>query len=160
MRAVSVMPALLAESHSVADAASTYERSLALESAFDNAEEQSAWLGAISADLTDDVRAFLTTPQAGVRAIARSLVDRVLAVRARQLSKNVEHMIRTEHLGRMFPDLPGDRGHFGAPYLPLMLRGLVHSPPAYVLRIIAGEALGEPPADNVAGVAVVLLASD
>ncbi len=160
MRAVSVMPALLAEKHLVVDAASTYERSLALESAFDNAEEQSAWLGAINADLTPDVRAFLTTPQAGVRAIARSLVDRVLLVRGGQFSRNVEGMIRTEQLGRVFLDLPGDRGHFAAPYLPLMLRGLVHSPPDYVLSIIAGDALGAPPADNIAGVALTLIASN
>lgn len=160
MRAVSVMPSLLAEGHLVADAASTYERSLALESAFDEAEEQSAWLGAINADLTDEVRAFLTTPQAGVRAIARSLVDRVLVVRGGQFSKSVERMVRTEQLGSVFPDLPGDRGHFGAQYLPLMLRGLVQSPPDYVLSIIAGDALGEPPADNIAGVALALLASE
>lgn len=134
MRAVSLLPALLAESHLVADAFSTYERSLALEDAFDNAEEQSAWLGAISADLTDDVRAFLTTPQAGARAVARSLIDRVLHVRAGQFSKNVETMVRTERLGRVFPELPGDRGHFPVAYLPSILRGLVHAPPDYVYR--------------------------
>lgn len=160
MRAVSVMPELLAVSHLVADAASTYERSLALEGAFDNAEKQSAWLGAINADLTDDVRAFLTKPQAGARAIARSLVDRVLAVRAGQFSKNVEAMVRTEQLGRVFRDLPGDRGHFGMPYLPVLLRGLGHSPPDYVLSILAGQALGEPPADNIAGIAVALLQNE
>lgn len=102
----------------------------------------------------------MTTPQVGVRAIARSLVDRVLIVRGGQFRKNVDEMVRTEQLGRVFPDLPGDRGHFGAPYLPLMLRGLVYSPPDYVLSIIAGDALGEPPADNIAGVALVLLSSD
>lgn len=159
MLAISVMPALVAESHLVVDADSTYERSLALENAFDYAEEQSAWLGSINADLTDDLRAFLTTPQAGVRAIARSLVDRVLVVRQGQFSKNIEEMVHTEQLGRVFSDLPGDRGHFSAPYMPLMLRGLVQSPPGYVVSIIAGDALGEPPADNIAGVVLVLLGS-
>lgn len=156
-RAVSVMPAMLAEKRLVTDAESTYERSLALEAAFDNAEEQSAWLGAIDADLTDDLRAFLHTPQAGVRAIARSLVDRVLAVRAGQFTKSIEEMVRVEHLGSVFPDLPGDFGHFGSPYMPTMLRGLVHSPPGYVVSVMAGEKLGEGPAGNVAGVAVFLL---
>lgn len=160
MRAVSVMPANLAVSHLVEDGESTYERSLALEAAFDNAEEQSAWLGAIDAQLTDEVRAFVTTPQAGVRAVARSLVDRVLQVRAGQFSKNVEEMVRTEHLGPVFRELPGDRGHFGEPYLPMILRGLVHAPPAYVLSVLASEPLGEPPAANVAGVVVALLGTD
>lgn len=155
MRAVSLMPGLLAMKHLVDDAHSTYTRSVALETAFDNADEQSAWLGAISSDLTDDLRAFLTTPQTGIRAIARSLVDRVLEVRQGQFSKNVKELIRTERLGQIFPDLPGDHGHFGAPYMPMMLRGLVHSPPDYVLSIIAGDSLGEPPADNIAGVVLV-----
>lgn len=159
-RAVSVLPALLAEGHLVSDAFSTYERSLALETAFVNAEEQSAWLGAISADLTDDVRTFLTTPQAGARAIARSLLDRVLHVRAGQFSKNIEAMVRTERLGSVFPELPADRGHFPVPYLPLILRGLVHAPPDYVLSIIAGDDLGPPPANNIAGVAVAVLTND
>lgn len=157
--AVSLMPALLAVSHLVVDDRSTYTRSVALETAFDNAEEQSAWLGAIDADLTDDLRDFLTEPQTGARAIARSLVDRVLEVRQGQFSKNVEEMIRTERLGRVFPDLPGDYGHFGAPYMPMMLRGLVQSPPDYVVSIIAGDRLGEPPADNIAGVVLVQLGS-
>lgn len=159
MLAVSLMPALLAESHLIVDAESTYERSVALETAFDNAEEQSAWLGAINADLTDDLSAFLTMPQVGVRAIARSLVDRVLEVRQGQFSKNVDEMVHVEQLGRVFAELPGDRGHFGAPYMPLMLRGLVRSPPDYVVSIIAGDTLGEPPADNIAGVVVVSLRS-
>ena len=81
-------------------------------------------------------------------------------MRGGQFSKNVEGMVRTEQLGKVFPDLPGDRGHFVAPYLPLMLRGLVHSPPDYVLSIIAGDTLGETPADNIAGVALAILASD
>lgn len=154
---VSLMPALLAQTHLIVDGDSTYERSVALEEAFDRAEKQSAWLGAINADLTDDLRAFLTTPQVGVRAIARSLVDRVLQVRQGQFSKNVEEIVRTERLGKVFPHLPGDRGHFSEPYLPLMLRGLVHSPPEYVVRMIAGEALDEPPAENIAGVVLIPL---
>lgn len=155
--AVSLMPASLAVSHLVEDADSTYERSLALEEAVDSVELQSAWLGAITADLTDDLRNFLTTPQVGARAIARSLVDRVLLVRAGQFSKNVDHMVHTDELGCVFPDLPGDRGHFNEPYLPLFLRGLVHAPPAYVVSMIAGDALGEPPSENLAGVVLVRL---
>jgi hypothetical protein len=158
--AVSIMPAMLAEKHLVIDAESTYERSLALEAAFDNAEKQTAWLGAIDAYLTDEVRAFLDTPQAGARAIARSLVDLVLAVREGQFSKNVEEMVREEHLGSVFPELPGDFGHFGRPYMPTLLRGLVHSPPDYVVSLMAGDELGEAPADNVVGVAVVSVSDD
>jgi len=153
--AVSLMPANLAISHLVTDAHDTYSQSIALEAAFDNAEGQSAWLGAITADLTPDLREFLHTPQGGVRAIARSLVDRVLQVRQGQFSKNVEAAIRTERLGAVFPELPGDRGHFGSRYMPLMLRGLLHAPPGYVVSMIAGEPLGEAPADNVAGVVLI-----
>jgi hypothetical protein len=155
--AVSVMPAMLADVHLVTDAGSTYWRSVALEAAFDNAEQQSAWMGAIDAELTDELRSFLTTPQTGARAIARSLVDRVLAVRALQFSKNVEEMVHTEQLGSVFPDLPGDRGHFGSPYLPTLLRGLVHAPPDYVVSMMMGTELGQAPVDNVAGVALVLV---
>ncbi len=158
--AVSLMPANLAVSHLVTDAHDTYSQSIALEAAFDNAEGQSAWLGAITADLTPDLREFLHTPQGGVRAIARSLVDRVLQVRQGQFSKNVEAAIRTERLGAIFPELPGDRGHFGSPYMPLLLRGLLHSPPAYVVSMIAGEPLGEAPADNVAGVVLIRVGAE
>lgn len=154
---VSLMPALLAENHLVVDATSTYERSVALEAAFDHAENKSAWLGLINADLTDDLRAFLTTPQEDVRAIARSLVDRVLHVRHGQFSAPVKERIHTEQLGRVFADVPGDRGHFGTPYMPLMLQGLVYSPPDYVLSMMTGETLGEPPADNIAGVVLIEL---
>jgi len=155
--AVAIMPAILAEMDLVTDAGSTYWRSVALETAFDNAEEQSAWMGGISAQLTDDLRAFLTTPQQGARAIARSLVDRVLQVRALQFSKNVMEAVRTERLGSLFPDLPGDVGHFGSPYLPTMLRGLVYAPPDYVVRMMANEELGDAPMSNVAGVALALI---
>lgn len=120
-RAVSLMPANLAVSHLTADAESTYERSVALETAVDNAETQSAWLGAIDSDLTEELRTFLSTPQQSVRAIARSLVDRVLHVRQGQFNMNAEALVHTEHLGVVFPELPGDLGHFSAPYLPMML---------------------------------------
>lgn len=126
---ISLMPALLAVSHLVHDSVSTYERSLALKGAFDNAEEQASWLGAIDAHLTDDLREFLTEPQTGARAVARSLVDRVLHVRAGQFQKHVTELVHTEHLGAVFPDAPGDEGPFGTPYLPHLLRGLVHAPP-------------------------------
>ena len=158
--AVSLMPAILAVGHLVGDAKSTYDRSVSLEAAFDNAETQSAWLGAINSDLTDDLRDFLNVPQRGVRAIARSLVDRVLQVRQGQFSKNVEAIVHTEHLGTIFPDLPGDFGHFSAPYMPMMLRGLVHAPPDYVVSMVAGDPLGEPPADNVAGVVLIRIGDD
>lgn len=155
--AVSLMPANLAVSHLVTDAYDTYSQSVALEAAFDNAEKQSAWLGAISAELTPDLREFLHTPQSGVRAIARSLVDRVLQVRQGQFSKNVEAAIRTESLGAIFPELPGDRGHFGSPYMPLLLRGLIYAPPDYVVSMIAGHELGDAPAANIAGVVLIQL---
>jgi hypothetical protein len=153
--AVSQMPAILAESALVVHADATYCRSVSLETAFDHAEKQSVWLGGVSAGLTDDVRAFLTEPQFGPRAIARTLVDRVLKVRQGQFELALKGTVRSEHLGRVFPDLPVDRGHFGAPYLPLMLRGLVHAPPDYVVAMIAGHSLGPAPAPNVAGVVLV-----
>ena len=158
--AISLMPANLAVSHLVTDAHDTYSQSVPLEAAFDNAEKQSAWLGAINADLTPELREFLQTPQSGVRAIARSLVDRVLQVRQGQFSKNVEAAIPTERLGAIFPELPGDRGHFGSPYMPLLLRGLVHAPPDYVIAMIAGEPLGEAPAENIAGVVLARVGSE
>lgn len=99
-----------------------------MEAVFGHAEKQSTLVRPLYADLPNDLRAFLTTPQEGVRAIARSLVDRVIEVRQGQLSAHVEKMVHMERLGRVFANLPEDRGHFGTPYMPLMLRGLVHSP--------------------------------
>lgn len=155
---VSLLPANLAVSHLTTDAESVYERSVALETGFDNAETQSAWLGAIDATLTDDLRDFLTAPQDGVRAIARSLVDRVLQVRQGQFSKGVDQLIQSENLGTVFSTLPGDIGHFNAPYLPQMLRGLLLAPPDYVVAMMTGEPLGHSPAPNVAGVILARLA--
>lgn len=154
--AVSLMPAVLADSTFVTDSESTYSRSVSLERAIDRAEQQSSWLGGVDAQLTDELRTFLRSPQSGVRAVARALVDRVLKVRAGQLSKGgVAEMVRQERLGPVFRDLPGDRGHFAEPYLPLMLRGLTSVPPDYVVSMIAGMPLGAPPAPNVAGVVLI-----
>lgn len=44
---------------------------------------------------------------------------------------------------------------FAVPYLPMMLCGLVHAPPDYVLASLAGEPLGEPPAENIARLVLV-----
>lgn len=71
------------------------------------------------------------------------------------MSKGVETVVRTERLGQVFPDLPGDRGHFAQAYMPLMLRGLVHAPPDYVVSMASGDQLASPPADNVAGVVLI-----
>jgi hypothetical protein len=153
--AVSLMPALLADSTFVTDAVATYSRSVSLERAIDRAEQLPSWLGAVDAQLSDELRTFLTTPQAGVRAVARSLVDRVLKVREGQLSKGVAEIVHPERLGPVFPVLPGDRGHWPEPYLPLMLRGLTSVPPDYVVSMIAGMPLGDPPAPNVSGVVLI-----
>ncbi|MEH3128689.1 MAG: hypothetical protein PGN27_01855 [Mycolicibacterium neoaurum] len=166
-RSVSLMPALLADPVIVNDSATTYERSVALEEMWLPGPSSPLFIPGLSRQLDPELVNFLLTPQRGVRAVAKSTIDRILRVRAGQFSADSPVVPSTMHdgshdrLGPVFPDLPSDTGHFGVPYFKHVLGPLRRVPPDYVLEIESrefgvGEVSSNMPGD-VAGVVVVRL---
>lgn len=166
-RSVSLIPALLADPVIVNDSATTYERSVALEEMWLPGPSSPLFIPGLSRQLDPELVNFLLTPQRGVRAVAKSTIDRILRVRAGQFSADSPVVSRTMHdgshdrLGPVFPDLPSDGGHWGVPYFQHVLGPLRHVPPDYVLEIESGESdVGEVSSNmpgDVAGVVVVRL---
>lgn len=166
-RSVSLMPAFLADPVIVIDSATTYERSVALEEMWMPSPTSPLFIPGLSRQLDPELVNFLLTPQRGVRAVAKSTIDRILRVRAGQFSADSPSVPSTMHdgshdrLGPVFPDLPTDTGHWGVPYFQHALGPLLHVPPDYVLEIEAGELDADEVAsnmpDDVAGVIVVRL---
>lgn len=166
-RSVSLMPALLADPVIVNDSATTYERSVALEEMWLPSSSSPLLIPGLSRQLDPELVNFLLTPQRGVRAVAKSTIDRILRVCAGQFSVDAPVVPSTMHdgshdrLGPVFPDLPTDTGHWGVPYFQHALGPLVQVPPDYVLEIESGELdVGEVSSnmpDDVAGVVVVRL---
>lgn len=166
-RSVSLMPALLADPVIVIDSATTYERSVALEEMWMPSPTSPLFIPGLSRQLDPELLNFLLTPQRGVRAVAKSTIDRILRVRAGQFSADSPSAPSTMHdgnhdrLGPVFPDLPSETGHWGVPYFQHVLSPLRHVPPDYVLEIESrefdvGEVSSNMP-DDVAGVVVVRL---
>lgn len=166
-RSVSLMPALLADPVIVNDSATTYERSVALEEMWLPGPSSPLFIPGLSRQLDPELVNFLLTPQRGVRAVAKSTIDRILRVRAGQFSADSPVVPSTMHdgshdrLGTVFPNLPSDTGHFGVPYFKHVLGPLRHVPPDYVLEIESrefdvGEVSSNMPGD-VAGVVVMRL---
>lgn len=166
-RSVSLMPALLADSATVYDSATTYERSVALEDLWRPSPMRPLLIPTLIEQMDADLVSFLLTPQKGARAVVRSAIDRVLRVRAGQFSAVSPSAPRVmgegghDQLGPVFPDLPSDTGHWGVPYFKHVLDPLRNVPPDYVLAIEsrevdADELASTMPAD-VAGVVVVRL---
>lgn len=169
-RSVSLMPALLADSVIVNDSATTYERSVALEEMWLPGTSSPLFIPGLSRQLDPELVNFLLTPQRGVRAVAKSTIDRILSVRAGQFSADSPSAPSTMHdgnhdrLGPVFPNLPSDSGHWGVPYFQHVLGPLRHVPPDYVLEIESrefdvGEVSSNMPGD-VAGVVVVRLSQN
>lgn len=169
-RSVSLMPALLADPAIVIDSATTYERSVALEEMWMPSPTSPLFIPGLSRQLDPELVNFLLTPQRGVRAVAKSTIDRILRVRAGQFSADSPSAPGTMHdgnhdrLGPVFADLPSDTGHWGVPYFQHVLGPLRHVPPDYVLEIESrefdvGEVSSNMP-DDVAGVVVVRLPQD
>ncbi|TXI48375.1 MAG: hypothetical protein E6Q54_23695 [Mycolicibacter arupensis] len=166
-RSVSLMPALLTDPVIVNDSATTYERSVALEEMWLPGPSSPLFIPGLSRQLDPELVNFLLTSQRGVRAVAKSTIDRILRVRAGQFSADSPSAPSTMHdgnhdrLGPVFPDLPSDTGHWGVPYFRHVLGPLRHVPPDYVLEIESrefdvGEVSSTMP-DDVAGVVVVRL---
>lgn len=163
-RTISLMPALLAEEWIVSDAASTYERSVALEDLWTPPRAGALLIPTLATQIVPELLHFLEERQDGTRAVARSMIDRVLRARFGQFSAvapSVASTHRGDHdeLGPVFGDVPHDTGHWGLSYFEHTLHPLRHAPPDYVLEIAAGEFdeyhLAASMPDNVAGVAVV-----
>lgn len=164
-RSVSLMPALLAEALVVDDAVSTYERSVALEDLWSPPRSGTPLIPALKKQLAPELADFLRKRQTGTRAIARSMIDRVLRARAGAfgaaptMAANPPRFGDYDRLGVIFGDLPDDAGHWSRNYFEHTLDPLRHTPPGYVLEITSGDfdeyrlALDMP--DNVAGVVVV-----
>ncbi|WP_228480759.1 hypothetical protein [Microbacterium luteum] len=163
-RTVSLMPALLADDSMVDDAVSTYERSVALEDLWKPPSTGAFLIPALQRAMSPDLARFLKARPDGTRAVVRSMVDRVLKVRAGQLSPvatSVERSAAAAHddLGPVFQGLPADTMHGGVRYLDHVLNPLTYSPPDYVLEVIARdrdlESLQNQMPDNVGGIVVI-----
>lgn len=169
-RSVSLMPALLANDLLVDNASTTYEQSVALEDLWTPPPKVAPLTPELRRHLVPDLLNFLRTRQNGTRAVTRSMIDRVLRVRAgafqatpaspSQLTNNGAH----DRLGAVFPELPEDQGHFGLNYFHHTLDPLHHAPPDYVLESMSDDIdashLASNMPDNVAGVVVVRLHQD
>lgn len=162
-RTISLMPALLASDVIVDDSVSTYEWSVALEELWTPSRQNQLLIPSLTSQLAPELLAFLTTPQNGTLAVARSMIDRVLQARAGMFSAtylgtNVP-LGQHDHLGPIFNRVPGDTIHGGVPYFERVLSPLRYAPPAYVLDILSGEAkteeLQSQLPQSVAGVVVV-----
>ncbi|MEV4238933.1 hypothetical protein AB0J47_27575 [Nocardia sp. NPDC049737] len=163
-RAVSLMPALLADELFVSDAASTYGWSVALEDLWTRPTASAPLIPALKKQLVPELSDFLQNRQDGTRAVARSMIDRVLSARSGQFSA-VSTSVASEHygnhdqLGPVFGDVPDDTGHWGLRYFEHTLNPLRHTPPGYVLEITTGDfnedRLASNMPGNVAGIVVV-----
>lgn len=93
-------------------------------------------IGTVSTELAT----FLTTPQVGVRQIAKQFFAPVSEMRSTSLSHAVlaPHPVTTVPL---FGPVPPDDGHYGVPYFAHVLRGLRHELPEQVREVLAGQAL-------------------
>lgn len=131
------MPALLADETLVVDSISTYERSVAWEDLLASSNTSAVLFQGLRQQLSPDVLDFLTTDQGGVRAVTRSMIDRVLRVRSGQgvqsLAEPEVGDIQGGHdeLGTIFRELPTDAGHWGD----RVLQTVARSTPARTARI-------------------------
>lgn len=143
-RTVSVMPALLANEWAVTSATETYARSVALEEVYRPSHIDPWLFRGLVTQLAPELGDFLRTRQDGTRAVAKSMIAKVLTVRAGQFSAptmNPVHVRNGKHdrLGPVFGELPDDTGHFGVPYFEHVLGPLHQAPPEYVLEIESGS---------------------
>lgn len=137
-KSVSVLPALMAH-HTLG-----WDNNRADEIAFELAEpieriggsEREASRGRNSWGVTDPrLRTFLDRPQIGSRAIAKTILLQVRAMRMGQASAASSELIDAGS-DAVFTEYPDDRGHFSVPYTPHVLRGLRSVIPNYVAEFI------------------------
>ena len=159
MEAVSLLLALLGTiggGFDQTDGEAAYRASRPLESFADAGTHVDLSLELHLDRVDPELRSFLLEPQHGARQIAKMLFDRVAEARKGQFSLATEERITTD-AQQIFTEYPLDRGHFGAPYYPNILRGLRRTPPAYVMDALAGFELPEEITKNTAGIVVIQL---
>jgi hypothetical protein len=144
-RTLSLMPAILARDMYTRTAAATYSCSIALEDAQTSGDTRGPVIPTLLPHLAPELYDFLMTKQSGVLGVSRAMIDRVLNARTGQFSAvatPVETVPNGGHdlLGRVFPDVPADTGHWGFPYFNQILDPLKHVPPDYVLALESGAA--------------------
>lgn len=164
-RTISLMPALLATDLFVDDAASTYEWSVALEDLWSPSSGGALLIPAVERAMSPQLKRFLKNDSPdGVRAVARSMIDRVLKAGAGQFSAATTDTVPPpagahDRLGSIFQRLPADTMHGGVRYFEHVLTPLKHSPPSYVLDIMTGDvdkdALQAQMPEAVGGITVV-----
>lgn len=167
-RSLSMMPAVLADPVFRKDSSDTYGRSVALEELWTPATNAGSFLGfALGKELPADLVDFLSTPQTGVRAVSKAMIERALRIRMGQFGR-ISAPARSappsgghDRLGPVFPNLPTDSGHWGLPYFKQILAPLQHVPPDYVLELNASDSDTDVVAsrmpENVAGIVIVHL---
>ena len=158
------MPELLAEELVVNDAASTYERSVALEELWTPPPAGALLSPVLEQQLVPELLDFLQQRQDGTRAVARSMIDRVLRARAGAFSPAPTSAATLrignhDRLGPVFGEVPDDTGHWDLPYFQHTLGPLQQTPPGYVLEVTTGDfdenRLAAELPDHVAGIVVV-----
>ena len=167
-RSVSLMPALIANDLIVSDSETTYEQSVAMEDLWSPTTAGALLSPALKKQLAPDLASFLSSRQDGTRAVVRSMMDRVLRVRAGAFGAAAPAASKRLHdgdhdrLGPVFRELPDDAGHWGLRYFEQILDPLTQAPPSYVVDIMSGlfDPSHLPPGmtESVAGIIVVPLA--
>lgn len=163
-RTISLMPALLADELIVSDATSTYVRSVALEDLLAPPRASALLIPALERQLLPELVDFLQKRQDGTRAVARSMIDRVLRVRFERFDESSTSAARAHYgvpdqFDSVFGDALDDTGRWGVRDFEHTHNPLRHSPPDYVQQITAGDfdedrlALDMP--ENIAGIVVV-----
>lgn len=165
-RTISLMPAILAREMYTYSAGITYACSVALEDILVG-DNRGSVIPSLLPQLSPELYDFLMTKQSGVMGVSRAMIDRVLNVRAGQFVSAAEPVERVssgghDRLGRVFPDVPRDTGHWGFPYFNQMLDPLKHVPPDYVLALESGVAsandLASVVPEGIGGIIVVRMA--
>ncbi|MFD9663490.1 hypothetical protein ACFWAY_17980 [Rhodococcus sp. NPDC059968] len=159
-KSVSVVAALIAH-HSI-----EYGPAMSAVQSFQNAEALETLGEPISAApplaftrsrvLAPDLKRFLSQPQSGARAIAKSLLDQIMRVRAGQFSAPVTSLVDAGE-DVIFRECPDDRGHFSVSYMPHVLRGLRLRPPSYVSDFIRFGIVPDHIVAAAGGIAVVVI---
>ncbi len=104
----------------------------------------------------EELRHFLQHPQDGPRSTAKEILRQLSIQRDGQFSVESSLLHRYE-TSMVFSNLPADRGHFGAPYFPHVLRGLRKEIPDYVHAIVENRSRPAEVPDTVAGIVLVHL---
>ncbi|WP_345763380.1 hypothetical protein [Diaminobutyricibacter sp. McL0608] len=156
-KTVSILPALMTEPGGIGeDAAVAFDLSVPLEDIPDPRVSLGQLYDLNIPQMIPELRAFFTQPQSGAARVAKLLTAPLSQVRGGQFSLDtaIPARLTDDHA---FPDVPGDSGHLGVPYLRHILRGLRTKPPHYVEQLLADpmEEIDVPAMESLDGITVV-----